>query len=319
MLNKIRVGLYGQNGHQLQSLLAGHPDAEVTACAQIELPPDAPGSVAITRHDSLRALADDPRVDLISLCSPRRCDQAEDAILCLQSGKHVYAEKPCALNERDLDRVLAAAKGAGKEFREMGGSDAMYPYPQMREIVRGGTLGKIVQVFIQKSYPYHEGRPQDELLDGGLVLQVGIHAVRFVEFVAGERIQSLELIETELGNPLPGGLRMASVLQGRLENGGLVSMVVNYLNQPGIGTWGNDHLRIFGTAGMVESVEGGARTAYVIGDGPAQVVPKGPDLPDHATQYFSSLRQGSPMPMTVEEELHPLRVLLAVKNFQGPW
>ena len=65
--------------------------------------------------------------------------------------------------------------------------------------------GEIVQVFAQKSYPWHESRPQDEAVDGGLTLQVGIHAARFVEHVTGIRISSLDLIETTHGNPTANG------------------------------------------------------------------------------------------------------------------
>jgi predicted dehydrogenase len=315
MHGKIRVGLYGSNGHQLQAILKGHSQAEITAYAGLELPTDHPVDETVTRHDSLQSLAADPRVDLISLCSPRRCDQVEDAILCLQSGKHVYAEKPCALNEADLDRVLATAHHCGKHFREMAGSDVGDPLPQLREAVRNGSLGTIVQVLTQKSYPYHDGRPQDELVDGGLVLQVGIHAVRFVEHVACMRIRSLDLLETNLGNPVPGDLRIAASLQGRLENGGLVSIVLNYLNPRGIGFWGNDQIRIFGTAGMIESVDGGTRASVALGEAPLRVLEAKPSLPDHATQYFISLLENKPMAMSLDDELHPLRVLLAVKNF----
>ena len=315
MHGKIRVGLYGGNGHQLQSILKGHPQAEITAYAGLDLPADHPADETITRHDSLEALAADPRVDLISLCSPRRCDQVEDAILCLQSGKHVYAEKPCALNEGELDRVLATARACGRQFREMAGSDVWDPLPQLAEAARNGSLGTIVQVLAQKSYPYHDSRPQDELIDGGLVLQVGIHAVRFVEHVAGMRIRSLELLETNLGNPVPGNLRIAASLQGRMENGGLVSLVLNYLNPRGIGFWGNDQIRIFGTKGMIESVDGGTRAGVALGELPLRVLGAKPSRPDHATQYFVSLLENKPMAMSVEDELHPLRVLLAVKNF----
>jgi len=315
MLTKIRVGLYGGNGHQLLSMLRGHPHAEVTALAQCEPPADLPAGINPTRYDSLSALANDPHVDLISLCSPRRCDQAADAILCLQSGKHVYAEKPCALNESDLDRILATASACGKQFREMAGTIDDHLYPKMREVVRSGALGDVVQVYAQKSYPYHEQRPQDELIDGGLVLQVGIHAARFIEHVAGMRIQSLELIETTTGNPQPGQLRMAAALQGRLENGGVASMVLNYLNPRGLGVWGNDHLRIFGTSGMIESVNGGTQTTCVLGSAPAEALTRTENPPDHATAYFLSLLENKPMPLSLDEELHPLRALLKVKSF----
>ncbi len=312
---KVRVGLYGNNGHQLNFLLKGHHLAELVACAHYVPPKDLLEELPITRHESLLELARDPDIDLISLCSPLRSDQVDDAILCLQNGKHVYAEKPCALSELDLDRVLAAAQASGRHFRDMAQTAFDSPYPQMREIVRSGSLGEIVQVFAQKSYPWHENRPQDEKVDGGLTLQVGIHAARFVEHVAGVRIASLELLETGHGNPSPGGLQMAATLQGRLENGGLVVMAANYLNPRGLGVWGNDHLRIFGTKGMVESVDGGARTACVIGDAPPRPLSELETSQVHVDDFFRLILEGKPMPLTLEEELHPLRVLLRVKRF----
>ncbi len=294
---------------------------EVTACAHYELPVDAPGEVSLTRHDSLLALAMDPNVDVISLCSPMRSTQVDDAILCLQNGKHVYAEKPSALSEPDLDRVLAAADASRRHFREMAQTAFDSPYVQMRDVVRSGELGEIVQVFAQKSYPWHGGRPQDEAVDGGLTLQVGIHAARFVEHVAGVRISALELLETTHGNPVGpavgsnGGLRMAATLQGRLENGGLVVMALNYLNPRGLGIWGNDHLRIFGTEGYVESVDGGKYAACVIGESAPRGLPPLETPQDHADDYFRFILENAPMPLSLEEELHPLRVLLRVKRF----
>jgi len=312
---KVRVGLYGNNGHQLNFLLEGHPRAELVACAHYVPPKDLLEELPVRRHDSLLALALDPDVDLIALCSPMRSTQADDAIVCLQNGKHVYAEKPCALSEPDLDRVLAAADASRRHFREMAQTAFDSPYVQMREVVRGGELGEIVQVFAQKSYPWHENRPQDEAVDGGLTLQVGIHAARFVELVAGVRISALDLIETTHGNPTEnGGLRMAATLQGRLENGGLVTLVANYLNQRGLGAWGNDHLRIFGAQGFVESVDGGQRTALVIGESPARALPPLETPRSHADDYFRFILENAPMPLSLEEELHPLRVLLRAKR-----
>ncbi len=291
------------------------------ACARYVPPKDLLEELPIARHDSLLALAHDPNVDLISLCSPMRSTQVDDAILCLQNGKHVYAEKPCALSEPELDRVLAAADKAGRHFREMAQTAFDSPYVQMREVVRSGELGEVVQVFVQKSYPWHESRPQDEAVDGGLTLQVGIHAARFVEHVAGVRIAALELMETTHGNPVGpavgsnGGLRMAATLQGRLENGGLAVMALNYLNPRGLGVWGNDHLRIFGAKGMVESVDGGTRTACVIGEAAPRALPALETPRDYTDDFFRFILEGKPMPLTIEEELHPLRVLLRVKRF----
>jgi hypothetical protein len=81
------------------------------------------------------------------------------------------------------------------------------------------------------------------------------------------RIKEISAIETSLGNPVPnGGLRMASSMYMKFENGGIGNAVINYLNPEGFGLWGNEHLRIFGSLGFVECTDGGTRTRLVVGD-----------------------------------------------------
>jgi len=315
---KIGVALYGSNGHQVQKRLVGHPRALLVAVAEMEraqLPAELRDRADIAHYDTLEPLLADPRVELVSLCSPRRRDQARHACVCLLAGKHVYAEKPCALTEEDLDALIATARRTGRRFHEMAGTAFEQPYLAMRQIVKSGTLGDIVQVFAQKSYPYHDRRPQDEDVDGGLTAQAGVHALRLVEHVAGQRITSIQAFETRRGNPVRGGeLRMAASLLLRLQSGGVASVVVNYLNQAGMGRWGNEHLRIFGTRGFVEATDGGARTRLVVGDKDLGPLDTAGPAPDYFDRYLDSLRGGAPMPLSVEDELHPTRMTLRARQ-----
>ena len=89
---RLGVGLYGKNGHQIHSLLANHPRAELVATAAFDpaaLSASQQQNPQIRHGQSLADLLQDKRVELVSLCSPRRCDQARDAIRCLEAGKHV--------------------------------------------------------------------------------------------------------------------------------------------------------------------------------------------------------------------------------------
>lgn len=319
-MKRLRVGLYGSNGHQVHGCLAAHPRADLVACAGL---PDelVPALAHARRHASLDEMLAVGGVDLVVLCSPRRADQGSDAIACLRAGAHVLAEKPAVLVEAELDRVLAAASAAGRRFHEMAGTAFRQPYLAMREAVASGAIGAVVQVLVQKSYPWHDRRPHDEAIDGGLLRQVGIHAVRLVEHVAGERVAAATAIETALGSPAPHGVRMASALQLTLASGGIASAIANYLNPPAFGSWSNEHLRIFGTRGMVESVDGGLRTRLLADgrDGPLLARTSSPGWFD---LLVGSLLDGTPMPFDSEDELHPLRVVLrakaAVEALQAP-
>ncbi len=308
---KVGVGLYGSNGHQIRpAKFVDHPHASLVAVAGLR---QNPPSENVKRYASLDELLADPAVELVSLCSPRRADQARDAIRCLEAGRHVYAEKPSALTEADLNLILAAAKRAGKQFHEMAGTAFTPHYGAMRKLVREGAIGSVVQVFVQKSYRYGQQRAQDEAIDGGMFLQAGVHAARLVEHVTGVRIKTLTGAETRFGSPESGAGKTASTAQLTLENGGLGTIILNYLNPAGTPLpHGNETLRIFGTKGFIESDEGGARTRLVT-QGKVEPLPRVAGI-DYFDAVVANLAAGVPMPLTLEEELNPLRVLLRAKE-----
>ncbi|MGH8019746.1 MAG: Gfo/Idh/MocA family protein, partial [Opitutaceae bacterium] len=309
---RLGVGLYGSNGHQLRvSSLLDHPYARVVAVAQLRR--EVPADAGVRVYPGLDGLLADPAVEIVSLCSPRRADQARDAIRCLEAGKHVYAEKPCALSERELDAILAAARRSGREFHEMAGTVFVQPYLKMRRLVREGAVGEVIQVFVQKSYPYGSHRPQDEAIDGGLFLQAGIHAMRMIEHGAGVRIRTIEGWETSLGVPEEGEGKLAGAMQIGLENGGLATAIVNYLNPPHLKPRGHETLRIFGTRGFIESVDGGTRTRLVTRTDVVEPLDVSAPGRDYFDLFAAHLATGAAMPLTVEAELHPLRMLLRAK------
>lgn len=310
---RLGVGLYGSNGHQLRpDGLAKHAHARLVAVASVRAATLPEG---VKRHDSLAALLADPAVEIVSLCSPRRADQAADAIRCLEAGKHVYAEKPVALTEAELDRVLAVAQRTGKRFHEMAGTAFAQPYLTMRELVREGAVGDVIQILVQKSYRYGQARAQDEAIDGGMFLQAGIHAARMVEHVGGVRIQTISGWETKFGKPETGDGKIAGAVQIGLENGGLATIIINYLNPPNTGLpHGNETLRIFGTKGFIESVDGGQRTRLATPGKMIEPLERSGPARDYFDFVAASIVSGAPMPLTLEQEFHPLRLLLRAKE-----
>lgn len=307
--DEIRIGLYGTNGHQLPLHLAA--PARVVAVADYAREDLDP---AIRVYNDLPALLGDPEVDLVSLCSARRIEQADQAILCLWAGKHVLAEKPCAFTADKLDEILTAAAATGFAFREMPASELAPPLQAIRRLVDAGTLGTIVHVQAQKSYPWHDRRPQNTGVDGGLVRQVGIHAVRFIHGATGQRIKSVWGSSTGLGNPGQGEIQMAAAFVIEMENGALGTINLNYLNPANFGCWGNDQLRVFGTAGMVETVDGFRRSRLYLPDREDTKLPIPDDLvsPAYIEHYVRFLLEGTKMPTPLEEEMAMTRAMITL-------
>jgi predicted dehydrogenase len=307
-MKKLGIGLYGTNGHQIEKLLADHPRARLVAVAAFGDRPIPAECVEVPRYATLEELLADEQVEMVSLCSTRRADQAGDAVKCLLAGRHVYGEKPSALREEDLDRIIATVAQTGFRYHEMGGVALEQPYLAMRDCIRSGAIGEVVQVFVQKSYPWADWRPKDQAIDGGLAKQVGIYPLRFIEQVAGLKTTSVEIRETRLGNDHAGSdCRRAVSMLMTLENGGVASAICNYLNPAGHIVWGYEILRVFGTAGTVESnsLDG---TARLLKPGAA---PEALDIsttaPSSLDMMIDSLLDGTPMPISLTDELSPTR------------
>ncbi len=317
-MRKIKVGLYGANGHQIQGSLADHPDGELAAVAALPAS-TLPAGITPRQYASLDELLTDKEIEVVSLCSPRRADQARDAIRCLEAGKHVYAEKPSALTETDLDAIIATSRRTGRHYHEMAGVLVSQPYKEMRRVIRSGAIGTVVQVLAQKCYPWTDWRPADENQDGGLGLQCGVYATRFVEHIAQVRISSLETLETSLGNPVAGSrCRMAVSMIMRLENGGVASAVCNYLNPIQKRCWGYEILRVFGTQGIIESNADDNRGRLLLLGQPPRELDLSAPSEDYFTLFLRSLLGGPAMPLSLEEELSPTRWVIRAKSQHQP-
>lgn len=313
-MKKLKVGLYGRNGHQIEGKLKNNEYAELAAVCFRNLSDEAKERYeknGVKVCSSLDEMLKDDTVELVSLCSPRRADQENDAILCLKAGKHVYAEKPGAMTEAGLEKILQTAKDCGKEFHEYADTIFYEPYMSLRKIVESGKLGAVVQVYAQKSYPMGDSRPQDEETDGGLVRWVGIHALRMVEHITKLKVDKIDAVRTHIGNPKgEGGLYTASSLMMTLENGGVASVCLNYLNPKGFGIWGNECVRVFGTKGMAEITDGGRHTHVYTDIDEGEIDTSLSNCRDFFDMLAEHLLSGKDMPISLEEELHPLRVVI---------
>ncbi|WP_308635434.1 Gfo/Idh/MocA family protein [Paenibacillus silvisoli] len=315
-MKKVRVALYGHNGHQVGAQLAGIPEAELAAICGIPVGQSAFDDAGADRYERLEQLLEREDIDAISICSPVRSMQFHDIKAALLAGKHVYAEKPLVMEEGQLDELLRLAASKGLRLREMASTAYESPYAEIREAVVAGMIGEVVQVAAQKSYPYADWRPQDERVDGGLLLQVGIHAVRWVEQVALQRIAAVSAFQTKLGNPTAnGGLHMAASLQMRLQNGGIAQAAMNYLNRAGSGIWGSDQLRIFGTLGYIECLDGGRQVRVVNDEGVTSIEPHSTvKRLSHFHSFIQEVGGRSSELLPMETEIRALRVILGARE-----
>lgn len=320
-MDELSIALYGINGHQLFPYLSSLKRCRLSAVAGVthdmyeNLAKATPSAFRHTVYcETLDNILERKDVDMVSICSPRRDKQPDDCIKALFAGKHVLAEKPAATNREDLNRLIEAVKKSKRQFRLM--TTMIYDAPslKMKETVDSGALGEIIQLYGMKSYPYHDRRPQDNGIDGGLTLQALIHAVSMARFLTGQEFSEVFAQETGRSNPGTGDLKMAVNFAGRMKNGILVSLLANYLNPPGIGFHGNDQIRIFGSKGVLESVDGFTLTRAAFANSPFKQIAIEPGPSAYPQDYIDELLGGQPALMSMEDGFQNTSAALAARE-----
>jgi len=322
---ELKVAFFGENGHQISHAIAKTPRARLVGVAGVDearfeaLRKELPEAYSqALLYGSLGKLLGKSGAELVSICSARRDEQHRHIVAALRGGLHVFAEKPLAVTMRGLDAVAEAAAKYGRVLRVMTGMIYAPAYRKMREVVASGALGAVVQAFAQKSYPYHDQRPQDRGVDGGLIEQAAVHAVSFVRYVTGLEFEELTARESSVGNPVQGGgLQMAAQISARMTGGALCAIVANYCNPKGVGFWGNDQLRVHGTRGFVESVDGNTRSLLALADakpGPLEL-PAGKAEGDPLfTDFVSHLLDRTPMLLSQADSIMNTRVVIRAQE-----
>lgn len=136
---------------------------------------------------SLEEAVKDPRVNALTLALPHHLHK-EAVVLAANAGKHVLVEKPISTNLADADEMISHARRAGIILMV---AEDMHFRPAIRksvELIEQGAIGEPLYLLA------HAGgirRPQgwandQELMGGGVLIDIGIHYVRAIRLLMGE-------------------------------------------------------------------------------------------------------------------------------------
>ena len=321
-MKKIKVAHYGINGHSIFKDLCKTEKAQMTAVSGIteesykalkEREDISQAFSDSVYYPDFKTMLDKGNPDLVVFCSPRRYEQntlIEEALL---AGKHVLAEKPLVTDMSSLNHLKEVQKKTGKEVLAMLPLVYSPVIRKMRKLVDSGNLGKIVQVYGLKSYPYRNSRPQDRGVDGGII-QSAIHAVSFIRMATGLEFTEVFAQDTDTGNPERGNLQMGMNITCKLSNGALACILANYCNPPNFGTHGNDQIRIFGTQTMIEAVDGFKRVSIADGKEPLHQIEVDEIPVSYPLDYIDYLLGGPQPLLTMEDSFKCTEIVLRAQE-----
>ncbi|MEG0934559.1 MAG: Gfo/Idh/MocA family oxidoreductase [Clostridia bacterium] len=206
----------------LQSVCAKHLENALSA-------QEACGFAQAT--DDYRAVLDNPQVDVVSISTPNE-QHLQMALDALHAGKHVYIDKPLALNAHEAREILAAVNQSGR-LLQVAQNNRFFPSTmRARQLIEAGKLGKILSF----RFDYlHSGsvdpdRPVGwkQLPQGGVLLDLASHAVDLLYFLVGDVDEVMcEARTLYASRPTKAGERVNALAEDqvvaliRLQNGAL--------------------------------------------------------------------------------------------------
>ena len=192
-MKKLRYGFIGAGGIAGAHLreLARRDDVELVAMADIS-------EAAMQRHkdqfgiqgayqDWNDMLAKE-HLDAVSVCTPNKLHE-QPTIDALSAGCHVLCEKPLAHSAEAGERMVAAARKAGRKL-VIGFQYRYHPRSQfLRKAFDAGEFGKVlyarVRALRRRGIPNWGVFGRKDLQGGGALIDIGVHVLEMAHYAMG--------------------------------------------------------------------------------------------------------------------------------------
>ena len=270
---KLRVGIagLGRLGKRHASQLAWRiRDCElVAACSPVPDELDwARHEFGVQTHAGLEAMLADPAIDAIVLVTPTSL-HADQTIAALQAGKHVFVEKPLALEASDCEQVEAVARQHPAQVAMVGFVRRFDPsYAQAHADIQAGRIGR---PFMVRSQTCDLNDEQGFFVrfsptSGGIFMDCSVHDIDLARWMLGSP-RALRVFASGTIALHPGLAEFGDVDNGmalvEFEGGARAVFYASRTQAHGHET----STEVIGTAGSLSIGVGAARDRIVTRDG----------------------------------------------------
>ena len=135
-----------------------------------------------------KEILSDEEVDLV-LITTRHNLHAPMVIESLKANKHVFVEKPLALNSEDLKEIIAAHQSSGKTLT-VGFNRRFSPHAKKMKSLLGNSPMNVIATMNAGSIPPHVW-VHDMKIGGGRILGEACHFIDLITYLTGSKVKSV--------------------------------------------------------------------------------------------------------------------------------
>ena len=185
----LRVGIIGMGkmGQLRAAVINKIPDLKIIEVYD-------PSSISDLRNfkkaSTAEEVIDNPEIDLVFICTPNYLNQSL-TIKALNSGRHVFCEKPPTLTASEMEAVISVERSAGKVLMYGFNHRQHGSIHKMRELIDQEDYGQILWMRGRYGKSVDEGfldnwRATRKYAGGGILIDQGIHMLDLLLAFAGD-------------------------------------------------------------------------------------------------------------------------------------
>lgn len=309
----IRVGFIGA-GFIAESHAKAVRKSGLAEVVSVYAPDESAGRLAASCGARAAASAADviasPEIDAVFILSPTHT-HADLLRRVHAAGKHVLCEKPLVRTVAEADEI--AALFAGYRPVAMAGMVLRFwpEYRQLRDSVKAGDIGSIGTIRMVRGVTFplpNDAWRGDFAKSGGVLLDVGIHDLDFVDWAFGP----VTRVFTMRSQPDADGRNEYALVVARTADGAIAHFEISGTEAPGAFYYG---FEVAGSAGLIEM---DSRTEPPLTVRPADGTPSRTAYPMEVTPhcamvsaFLNAVATGAPSPVPMADGVRAARLALA--------
>lgn len=158
---------------------------------------------ACQSHESLDSLLDDPKIDVVCICTPSGI-HLEPALASIRAGKHCLIEKPLEITSERCEAIIAASKEANVKIGVIFPSRFYEAEKQLKIALEQKRFGDLVlgDAYVKwyRSPEYYlsgSWRGTKQFDGGGALMNQGIHSVDLLQWYMG-KVKSVQAYKANI-------------------------------------------------------------------------------------------------------------------------